>query len=50
MFITYVIIMFGINAFLLGVNVMQKSVAGSIFAALGLICAFIVLIGECVCQ
>lgn len=50
MFITYVLIMFGINAFFTGVNVMQKSIVGSVFGAIGTIAAFILLVGECVCQ
>ena len=50
MFILFIIIMFGLNAFLTGVNVMQKCITGSIFGALGAIAAFIVLVGECVCQ
>lgn len=50
MFITFILFMFGFNAFLTGVNVMQKSIAGSIFGGLGAICAFVVLIGECVCR
>lgn len=50
MFITYILVMFGINAFFTGVNVMQKSIVGSVFGAIGTIAAFILLIGECVCQ
>lgn len=50
MFITYILVMFGLNAFLTGVNVMQKCIVGSILGGLGAIAAFIVLVGECVCQ
>lgn len=50
MFITYILVIFGINAFFTGVNVMQKSIVGSIIGAIGTIAAFILLIGECVCQ
>ena len=50
MFITYILVMFGLNAFLTGVNVMQKCITGSIIGGLGAICTFVVLIGECVCH
>ena len=50
MFILFIIIMFGFNAFMTGVNLMQKCITGAIFGAVGVVAAFIVLVGECVCQ
>ena len=50
MFITYILVMFGLNSFLTGVNMMQKWITGTIIGGLVAICAFVVLIGECVCQ
>ena len=51
MFILFILIMFGLNAFLTGVNVMQKCIAGAIFGAMGSIAAFTILLGRCVlCQ
>ena len=50
MFILYIIVMFGLNAFLTGVNVMQKCIIGSILGAAGAIAAFLVLVSECVCR
>lgn len=50
MFILFILIMFGLNAFFTGVNLMQKCILGSIFGVIGTISAFIVLVGECVCQ
>lgn len=50
MFILFILVMFGFNAFITGVNVMQKCIIGSIFGAIGAIAAFVVLVRECVCQ
>lgn len=51
MFILFIIIMFGLNAFMIGMNVCQKNLAGSIWGAIGSISAFLILLERCVlCQ